>query len=96
VYTTTKERIAEIIGGCVWFGNDALAAAERIAELVATEDTKRLDYMEAVNAGAKWDDALPYLRPVDEAGHYLAKYVGEDSWTVRAAIDARLTQESDS
>lgn len=53
------------------------------------KDKARLDWLEATYAHAKWDDFLPGIRPRHEHEYYaIAKYVGEDGWTVRKAIDA--------
>ena len=58
-------------------------------------DKARMDYLEDVLRHEKWADVLPNVRPTDAYNIPLAKYIGEDGWTLRAAIDRILRDERD-
>lgn len=65
----------------------------REARMSRWSESERLDWLEKHNQNRKWDDFDELLRPRDEDGWPLAKYVGENGWTIRAAIDAAMLRE---
>lgn len=58
-------------------------------------DRARLDWLEGIAVDSKWADFCPAIRPRDPQEHYaISKYVGEDGWTLRKAIDAASERQS--
>ena len=60
------------------------------------KDRERMDWLENHLLHSKWEDVLPALRPRDNEGFPIAKYIGEKYigedgvFTLRYAIDQQL------
>ncbi len=52
-------------------------------------DTELLNFLEKHLHATKWDDAWPELRPMDDDGEYLEKYIDQNTvWVLlKKAID---------
>ena len=70
--------------------------ADRLLEenKVLRKDKARLDWLARYVHNWKWDDWMEILRPRDEDGEALEKYIGE-CITVREAIDAAMRDEDE-
>jgi hypothetical protein len=53
------------------------------------KDTERLDWLDERGLSMKFADVEPLIPgPVDADGYREVKYVGDDGWSIRIAIDA--------